>query len=129
MGLINIKYLSRLENYCDLSFKILHFSIYFTMYDYLTFNKHETMYNVFLCISRFFFLILFFNFLVQHLSHIYNTISQTGKLYKVNKMVEGVSFLSHECVRLGLDNVHFFSMAHQGRVQQSPTKYGLLYSV
>ena len=130
MDLINIKIFVKTWKLLPSQFQ--NFTLYYIFHYvglYLTFYKHETMYNVFLCILCFFFLILFFNFLVQHLSHIYYTISQTGKLYKVNKMVEGVSLLSHECVRLGLNNVHFFSMARQGCVQQSPRIYELLYSV
>jgi hypothetical protein len=43
--------------------------------------------------------------------HIEDCIFQTGKLNKVYKMVEGMSLLCHEYVRLGLDNFHLLNIS------------------
>ena len=60
----------------------------------------------------------------QVLPHKEDGISQTGKLNKVYKMVEGMSFLCHECVGLRLGDFHLLNLSWgQGGVQQSPRKY------
>ena len=94
-------------------------NVYFSTWHYWYIKQppvhNQASYN--LCFS-----IFLLQFLDQSVAHIHNTIPQAGKLHKVHKMVEGVSLLSHESVRLWLDDGHLLSMAGQcGGVQQAPT--------
>ena len=77
--------------------------------------------SIFHIITKFLLTSSLFIFSNQLLTHKEDGISKTGKLNKVYKMVEGMSFLCHECVGLRLDDFHFLNMfSGQGGVQQSP---------